>query len=243
MAYYKGDILNGDIAGIQPERLFFRNAKMLDNTIDIHNKIINTAGRIRRIINAVNHNEMEVARYALLAKWSITARKVKFTVCYKVLNDLAQIYGHVGLHPETYTNIDAEKRIGNKWSESVFQYIRVVKMFKMEQPVMVCTFRLLVDNGLHHFALHELGTVRPTHIDQIGSIFRDGVIRFDIGNDIKVILDFIKFQTAATNAQRTIPNVHHEEEYSGQKNGVPSAMDKLKHVGGKESSFDSQKYQ
>ena len=107
--------------------------------------------------------EAEIARNSVFAQRRIGALQIYLSVCYQIFHYLSQIETHPRLYAETNVHGYAVEGVGNQGLAVVLQRIRCVNKLHVDKPVMVCTFRLLVDDGVEQLVIY--GTKSPTNCD------------------------------------------------------------------------------
>ena len=99
-----------------------------------------------------------------------------------------------------------------------------------------------MNDGVDNLTLYQSGVVGLADIHQIGGKLGDTWVILDIRYGIKILVYAIKFQMLTSNLRCIVPNIHHNENSTCQKDGEPSAMSELKKIGGKERALYSNKY-
>ena len=120
----------------------------------------------------MDDDETEIARNAVLAQRWIGAFQIYLPACHKIFHHLAQIEAHPRLYAEANVHRHAVEGIGNQCLATVLQRIRCVNKLHVDKPVMVSTFRLLVDDGVEQLVIYGTFLVGVVHINQVGSAWK-----------------------------------------------------------------------
>ncbi len=94
----------------------------------------------------MEHNEAEVSSYPLGTQGGITAPEVELAGSHQILDNLTEIYAHLGRNTETEPHGDYINRLGNNDINLVFERVGRIIALYMHEPVVVCPLRVLVDD-------------------------------------------------------------------------------------------------
>ena len=152
---------------VEAQSLWLVNAYLADKGIETHQQVLLTVVGTLGVIYAVDDDEAEIARNAILAKRRIGASQIHLPAGHKVFYHLSQIEAHPGLNAETYAHGYTVEGVGNQGLATVLQRVRSICKFQIDKPVMVSTLGLLVDDGIEQLVVHRTFLVGMVHINQV----------------------------------------------------------------------------
>ena len=175
----------------------------------------------------MNDDESEIARNSVFAQRRIGALQIYLSVCYQIFHYLAQIETHPRLYAEANVHGYAVEGVGNQGLAVVLQRVRSVNKLHVDKPVMVSTFRLLVDDGVEQLVIYGTFLVGVVHINQVGSVLRDALVGLDVGDNLIIIIQRFGADIMAAYLHGFHPHVHHQEQDSANEHRTPSTCKKL----------------
>ena len=121
----------------------------------------------------------------------------------------------------------AVEGVGNQGLAVVLQRVRCVNKLHVDKPVMVSTFRLLVDDGVEQLVIYGTFLVGVVHINQVGSVLRDALVGLDVGDNLIIIIQRFGADIMAAYLDGVDPYIHHQEQDSANKHRTPSSCEEF----------------
>ena len=132
----------------------------------------------------------------------------------------------------------AVEGIGNQGIASVLQRVRSVYILHIDKPVVVSTFRLLVDDGVEQLVVYGAFLVGMVYIDKVGGVLRDALVCLDVGDNLIIVIQRFCADIMAAYLHGSNPNIHHQKQDSANKHRTPSSCEKLRQIGCQEDCLD-----
>lgn len=136
----------------------------------------------------MDDDESEIARNTVFAERRIGAGQINFSVSHKVFHHLPQVETHPGLYAETNAHRNAVEGVGYQGIKSVLQRVWRIGKLHVDKPVVVSTFRLLVDDGVEQFVVYGAFLVGMVYIDKVGGVLGDTLVCLDVGYNLIVVI-------------------------------------------------------
>ena len=185
----------------------------------------------------MDDDEAEVARHTIAPQGGVAAGQIHPALCHQVLDDLAQIETHTRLYAETDTHRHAIERVLHQRAATILQRIGRIHILQVDEPIVVGTLRLLVDDGVDQFVVHGTLLSRMIDIDQVGGILGYAIVGLDVGDDLIVVAQRLAGDMLTANTFGTHPHQHHAEKNARDEQRTPSSGKKLGEVGGQEDAL------